>query len=42
MDCVEQEGSSWNNGGIYTDIVPIQKTIDDGIDRLEFDLDFIF
>jgi hypothetical protein len=38
MDCIEQQGSSWNNGGIITEISPIQKTIDSGIDKLELEL----
>ena len=39
MDCIEQQGSSWNNGGIVTDIYPIHKTVDNSIDAVEFDLE---
>jgi hypothetical protein len=42
MDCVEQQGSSWNQGGIITDTFPVFKTVDTAVDRIEFDLDFIF
>jgi hypothetical protein len=42
MDCVEQQGSSWNQGGIITDLYPVKITIDKGMDKLEFELDFIF
>ena len=39
MECIEQQGSSWNSGGIITDVYPIQKTIDNSIDKVEFDLE---
>jgi hypothetical protein len=39
MNCIEQQGSSWNNGGIITNIYPVQKTIDDSIDNVELVLD---
>lgn len=39
MDCIEQQGSSWNNGGIVSDIFPVFKTIDNAIDKTEFELE---
>ena len=39
MNCIEQQGSSWNNGGIITNIYPVQKTIDDSVDNVELVLD---
>jgi hypothetical protein len=39
MNCIEQQGSGWNNGGITTHIFPIHKTIDTAVDKLELELE---
>lgn len=38
MDCIVDKISSWNFGGIITEISPVQKTIDDAVDKVDDEL----